>query len=100
MRGIYPHMATKSCERGRRSLPHEDGDDTLTLLRIHRKAAGLSLHKAAGILKVHISTVHAWESGANKPQPRMIPLIAELYRISPLDLAKLIELPLSRSHAS
>jgi transcriptional regulator with XRE-family HTH domain len=62
-------------------------------LKNHRMASGMSLRKAARALKVHTSTVLAWEHGINRPQPRMIPRIADVYRIDPMRIVEWIQPP-------
>lgn len=62
----------------------------MSLLKRHRMALGLTLEELAGRLKVSTATVSAWETGRYTPHPRMIPKLARLLGVSPMDLTRIL----------
>ncbi len=62
----------------------------MRLFKRHRLAKGMTFEQMAGRLKVGVATVHAWESGRNLPRPDMIPKIARLLELDPLELTRVI----------
>jgi transcriptional regulator with XRE-family HTH domain len=58
------------------------------LLKLFRRAAGLTLAKAARRLGVHISTLSAWENARAKPRPDKVKAMAELYGVEALQIEK------------
>jgi transcriptional regulator with XRE-family HTH domain len=60
-------------------------------LKRHRLAKGLSMHDVASRLKVHVSTVGAWETGRNIPRAEIFPKLARVLGVDPLELTKIVE---------
>jgi transcriptional regulator with XRE-family HTH domain len=63
----------------------------MTLLQRHRLAAGLTQTALAKKLKVVPATVSLWESGANLPHPKQIPVLARILGLDAMTLTRVIE---------
>jgi len=66
-------------------------------LRRRRIAVGHTQTSLAGKLKVVPSTVSQWESGGAIPSPRLIPKLAKLLQLEPMELTRIIEPELAGS---
>lgn len=62
----------------------------MNLLKRHRMAAGMTQTKLAGKLDVVPSTVSFWESGDSLPSPELVPKLARILGITPLELTHVI----------
>lgn len=60
-------------------------------LKRHRMAKGMSLESLASKLNVATSTAQAWESGRNLPRPKIVPKLARILGVKPLDLTRIME---------
>lgn len=63
----------------------------MRMLKRHRLARGLSLKEIGTRLRVHTSTVGAWETGRNLPRPHLVPKLARILEIDPLELTRVME---------
>lgn len=62
----------------------------MRLLKRYRLSKGLTLTKLAGRLGVHVATVQAWEGGRNLPRPPMVPKLARVLEIDPMELTNVL----------
>lgn len=66
-------------------------EDFVTLLRRHRMARGLTQTALAKKLDLSPSAVSLWESGDFMPKASLIPKLARLLGIDPMELTRIIE---------
>ena len=65
----------------------------VTLLRRHRYAVGLTQMALAKKLKVVPATISNWESGLSIPKAEIIPKLARLLGLDPMELTRIIDPP-------
>jgi transcriptional regulator with XRE-family HTH domain len=63
----------------------------LATLKQLREAAFLTQMEVAQRLGVAYTTVNNWEHGKFKPRLRFIPLLAELYGVTPQEIKELVK---------
>lgn len=82
---IVGHMADQ------RTKARKSVTEFMTLLRRHRIARGFTQTALAKKLGVDPSAVCFWESGAKMPRPELVPKIARIFGMTPMQLTLIIE---------
>lgn len=62
----------------------------MRMMKRHRMAKGMTMNVLSRKLGVSVATVHAWESGRNLPRPDMVPKLARIFEIDPMELTRVI----------
>ena len=62
----------------------------MTVLKQHRLAKGLTLRALGKRIGVSTAACSSWETGRNIPHPGVVPKLARVLGINPLELTKLL----------
>lgn len=83
-------MLTKDGSKNVSARKRPENENLMRELKRHRLAKGMSMEKLAHRLGVATPTVGAWESGRNLPRPAIVPKLAQILDIDPLELTRII----------